>query len=77
MFCVTIAALWSYGAWSLYKLEQRGWWVILIALCVFMASALLTFARHDMMEMYQLMGYPQAQIEQIKNSARLAGWEPA
>jgi hypothetical protein len=32
MFCLAIAAIWSYAAWSLYKLEQRGWWLILIAL---------------------------------------------
>src|SRR5450759_4646387 len=47
MFCLAIAVIWGYAAWSLYKLEQRGWWLILIALCVFMVSALLTFAQHD------------------------------
>ncbi len=73
MFCLAIAALWSYAAWSLYKLEQRGWWLILIALCVFMASALLTFARHDMLEMYRLMGYAEAQIEQMQKTGLLTG----
>jgi hypothetical protein len=57
----------------LYKLEQRGWWLILIALCVFMVSALLTYARHDVLEMYRLMGYPEAQIEQIQKSGLLVG----
>ena len=73
ILCLAIAALWSYAAWSLYKLEQRGWWLILIALCVFMASAVLTFARHDMMEMYRLMNYPEAQIEQIQKTGLLVG----
>jgi hypothetical protein len=73
MLCLAIAAIWSYAAWSLYKLEQRGWWLILIALCVFMASAFLTYARHDVMEMYRLMGYPEAQIEQIQKSGLLIG----
>jgi hypothetical protein len=73
MLSLAIAAIWSYAAWSLYKLEQRGWWLMLIALCVFMASNLLTFARHDMMEMYRLMGYPEAQIEQIQKSGLLVG----
>jgi hypothetical protein len=73
MLCLAIAAIWSYAAWSLYKLEQRGWWLILIAFCVFMASALLTFARHDMLEMYRLMNYPEAQIEQIQKSGLLMG----
>jgi len=73
MLCLAIAAIWSCAAWSLYKLEQRGWWLILIALCVFMLSALLTFAQHDMMEMYRLMGYPEAQIEQMQKSGLLVG----
>jgi hypothetical protein len=73
MLCLAIAALWSYAAWLLYKLDQRGWWLVLIALCVFMASAFLTFARHDVLEMYHLMGYPEAQIEQIQKSGLLVG----
>jgi hypothetical protein len=73
MLCLAIAALWSYAAWLLYKLDPRGWWLILIALCVFMVSALLTYARHDVLEMYHLMGYPEAQIEQIQKSGLLVG----
>jgi hypothetical protein len=38
-----------------------------------MVSALLTFARHDMLEMYRLMDYPEAQIEQIQKSGLLVG----
>ncbi len=73
MLCLAIAAIWGYAAWLLYKLDVRGWWLILIALCVFMASGLLTYARHDVMEMYRLMGYPEAQIEQIQKSGLLVG----
>jgi hypothetical protein len=73
MLCLAIAALWSYAAWLLYKLDVRGWWLILIALCVFMVSALMTLAQHDMMEMYRLMGYPEAQMEQIQKSGLLIG----
>jgi hypothetical protein len=73
IFCLAIAALWSYAAWLMYKLDQRGWWLILIAMVVFMTSALLTYARHNIIEMYQLMGYPEAQIEQIQKSGLLTG----
>ena len=73
MLCLAIAALWTYAAWLLYQLKPQGWWLILIALIVFMASSLVTFARHDMLEMYQLMGYPQAQIDQIQKSGLLMG----
>ena len=73
LLCLAIAALWSYAAWLLYKLDVRGWWLILIALCVLMVSSLLTFARHDMLEMYHLMGYPEAQVEQLQKTGFLAG----
>jgi hypothetical protein len=70
---LAIAALWSYAAWSLYKLKQLGWWLILIAWCLFVTSSFLTFARHDMIEMYRLMGYPKEQIEQMQKSGLLIG----
>ena len=73
LFCLAIAALWSYAAWLLYKLDVRGWWLILIAMGVFMVSALMTFAHHDMLEMYRLMGYPRAQIEQMQKTGLLVG----
>ncbi len=73
LFCLALAALWSYAAWRLYKLDARGWWVILIALCVFMVSSLVTFARHDLVEMYRLMNYPEAQIEQMQKTGLLVG----
>ena len=73
LFCLGVAAIWGYAAWSLYRLERRGWWLILIAFCVFMASGILTFAHHDILEMYRLMGYPEVQIEQIQKTGLLAG----
>ena len=73
LFCLAIAAFWTYCAWRLYKLDARGWWLILIAMCIFMASSLVTFAQHDTMDMYRLMGYPEAQIEQIQKTGLLVG----
>ena len=57
LFCLAIAAIWSYAAWLIYRLKPQGWWLILIAMILVMASSLLTFARHDVLEMYQLMGH--------------------
>ena len=73
LLCLALAALWIYAAWLLYKLDRRGWWLILIAMVVFMVSAVLTYARHDIIEMYQLMGYPQAQIEQMQKIGLFTG----
>jgi len=73
LLSLTLAALWAYAAWLLYKLDVRGWWLILIAMIVFMVSAVMTYARHDIIEMYQLMGYPQAQIDQIQKTGVFTG----
>jgi hypothetical protein len=73
LLCLVLAAFWAYCAWRLYKMDVRGWWLILIAMVVFMVSSALTYARHDMLEMYQLMGYPQAQIDQMRNMGLLTG----
>ena len=63
---VVIAAIWAYAAWALYKLNRLGWWVIIFAIILFSISAALTYSRHDLMELYTLMGYPQAQIDLMK-----------
>lgn len=73
LLCVATAVLWAYAAWLLYKLDVRGWWLILIALVVYMGSTLMTFGCHDIIEMYRLMGYPQAQIDQIQKIGLFTG----
>jgi DNA methylase len=73
IFYLAIATLWGYAAWLLYHLDERGWWLILIAICVLSVSGILTFARHDILEMYRLMNYPEAQIQQIQKSGLLVG----
>lgn len=65
-----VAAL-GYGAWSLLRLEQRGWWLVLVVLAVFSVSAVMTFSRHDISKVYQLAGYPQPQIDRIRMSGAL------
>jgi hypothetical protein len=61
-----LVAIWVYAARALYQLKLVGWWVVVIAMALLMVSNLITFARVDMMEMYRLMGYPEAQIAQMK-----------
>jgi hypothetical protein len=60
------AALWAYSAWSLYKLQWRGWWIIVTSITIFSVSAFITYSRHDVSELYSLMGYPEEQIAQIQ-----------
>lgn len=70
---LVLAAIWGCAAWLLYRLDVRGWWLILIALVMFTTSAVVTYSHHDIIEIYQLMGYPQAQIDQIQKIGLLTG----
>src|SRR6516162_9553573 len=73
LLCLVMAALWAYAAWLLYRLDVRGWWLVLIAFLLMFVSTMLTYARHDMIEAYRLMGYPEAQIEQIQKTSLFTG----
>jgi hypothetical protein len=73
LFYLSLAAIWAWAAWRLYRLDVRAWWVLLVALVLFSVSSLLTYAHHDIVEMYRLMGYPEAQIEQIQKSGLMTG----
>jgi hypothetical protein len=73
LFCLFIAAVWGWAGWWLYRLDVRGWWLILIAMVVFMVSSVLTYAQHDIIEMYQLQGLPQAQIDRIQKMGLFTG----
>ncbi len=71
---VLVAATWAWCAYLLYQRDVRGWWITLITMLAYLASsALVTFARHDITEFYQLMSYPQAQIDQIQKMGLLTG----
>ena len=73
MLSLAVAILWGYVAWLLYRLDLRGWWLLLATSIVFTISALVTFARHDVTEMYELMGYPQGQLDQLRQLGLLSG----
>jgi hypothetical protein len=73
LLCLAVAIIWCAAAWRLYRLDVRGWWLILIVFVAVMVSTVLTYAQHDLIEMYQRMGYPQAQIEQMQKSGLLTG----
>lgn len=64
--CVGIALLWGYAARATYRLEIAGWWIMLVGTILFGVSAFITYLRHDLMEVYRLMGYPEAQIAQLQ-----------
>ncbi len=63
---LALIALWVYCACAIYRLNATGWWTFLIAFGVMLVSALLTFSRVDLMDMYRLLGYSQQQIDQLQ-----------
>jgi len=73
LVCLVISAVWGWAGWWLYRLDARGWWLILITMVLFTVSALLTYAHHDISEIYQLQGLPPAQIDQIQKMGLFAG----
>lgn len=68
-----LAVLWAYAAWAMYKLRWSGWWIVAVSIIVFGVSAFLTYSRHDIIELYELMGYPAEQIAQLKKFNFLSG----
>ncbi len=66
IFYLFLAAVWGYSAWALYHLDRRGWCVIFIALVLLCVSHVITYSQHDLGEVYAKMGYPPAQIDQMR-----------
>jgi hypothetical protein len=73
LLCLVIAAVWGVAGWWLYQLDARGWWLILVAMMLFAVSGVLTYSQHDISELYQLQGLPQAQIDQIQKMGLFTG----
>jgi hypothetical protein len=73
LFYLAMAAVWAWAGWRIYRLDARAWWVVLVVAVLFSVSSLLTYAHHDILEMYRLMGYPEAQIEQIQKTGLMTG----
>jgi len=63
---LVLVAIWAWSARALYRLDVRGWWLFVVSLLVFTLSHMLTYSRHNVMELYALMGYPEQQMEQLR-----------
>lgn len=73
LFCMLIAVVWGMAGWWLYRLERRGWWLLLVGMVLFTVSTVLTYMQHDVSEMYLLMGYSPAQLDQIQKMGLFTG----
>lgn len=66
---LVLAFIWAWCARALYRLDGRGWWLLVLSFCAFTVSHVMTYSKHDVMELYVLMGYPEEMIEQMKKFA--------
>jgi hypothetical protein len=71
---LVMAGIWICAICLLYRLDVRGWWLILIAMVLSGISTVLTDTRHSLPEMYQLMGYPPDQVKQFGSIGMPIGW---
>jgi hypothetical protein len=81
VFALSLVVLWLWLGRAWYKVQAWGWGVLLVVLIGFSVSNFLTFHRVDITEMYQKMGYPQAQIDLIRQQGivtnSLMAWSSA
>lgn len=66
---VVLGLAWIWLAMGFYRLKSAAWWGALVLIVIFGASTAVTFTRVDMMDLYRQMGYPEKQIELIKQSS--------
>jgi len=66
-------AISGYCAWSLYKMDRRALWLFAATLILLTVSSAITYSRHDVTEIYALMGYPAQKIATMKQMRYLRG----
>lgn len=67
------AAVCLYLAWATYRLKIAAWWMTLAAFTLFSVSGTLTLLKVDLIEIYRRFGYPEQQVEQMRNLGFLTG----
>jgi hypothetical protein len=70
LLAVGLAGLWFWLGRVWYQLSDAGWWALLATMIVLGISNFITFSHLDLMELYQKMGLPEAQLELIRRQ----GW---
>jgi hypothetical protein len=73
LISVLLAAMLAYLAVAMYRLKPISWWLAVALMVVGAASAVVTFSRVDLLDMYRLMGYGDRQIEMMKPYLFLQG----
>ena len=67
------AALDTYLAIALFRLQPSGWWIAALTLPIRLFSVVLTYSRADMMQAYAKMGMSDAQLKMLNSSPIFRG----
>jgi hypothetical protein len=70
---IVMAALDTYLAIALYRLQSSGWWIAVFAAVIRVVSVALTYARADLMQAYSKMGMSEAQLQMLNSNPMLRG----
>ena len=76
---VLIMLLLAYLAWGSYRLQMTAWWGTLLTGIAGALSMVVTFARTDLMQMYEKMGFPPEQLELMRKTGiveLMSRWGP-
>jgi hypothetical protein len=65
LLSVCFAAAWALGGWLNFRLDIRGWWLLVIVILLGTISSVLTFCFHSIADLYRAGNYPPAIIDQM------------
>lgn len=68
-----LGALDFYISIALFRLQQSGWWLAIVALGVRTLSTVLTYSRADLMQAYSKTGMSDAQLEALNSNPMAHG----
>lgn len=66
VFIVAFSALWLWIGLMWYRRKIVGWWMLLAALLVLGISNTVTFPQIDMVDFFRKMGYPESQVDMMR-----------
>jgi len=63
---LVMAVILAYATREMYHLRWIGWWLVTVSICLFAISSFLTYSRHNIYEVYVLMGYSEQELAQLR-----------
>jgi hypothetical protein len=65
---ILLMALMGYVSWGTWRLRIAAWWCAVLSSLIWVASSIVTFARVDLMQLYEKMNFAADQLDLIKQT---------